>query len=177
MYFADEQNQRIRKVSAGGTMSTVVGTGAGGASGDAAAATSADLLFALGVGVADGVLVISDTNNNRVRRVDPATGIITTAAGQVDPEGVGPAATARLADPQAIALGASFTLVAGGTSGTLEAMRAGHSPRSPAAIRSPRRPARSRATAPRRSGPSAASRSTRPRTSSTSPRHRRTGST
>lgn len=127
-YFADETNQRIRRISAAGTMSTVAGNGVGGASGDAAAATSAQLLFSLGVAVTPtgGTIVIADTNNNRVRRIDPATGIITTAAGQVDPDGVGAAASARLADPQAIVVGTSLTLIAGGTTGTLETLSAGH---------------------------------------------------
>src|SRR6185312_3840189 len=49
IYVADETNQRIRKITAGGTISTVAGTSSGGASGDAAAATSAQLLFALGI--------------------------------------------------------------------------------------------------------------------------------
>ncbi len=126
IYIADQQNQRIRKVSAGGTLSTVAGNGAIGANGDAAAATSAQLQFPLGVAAGPNGLVIADTNNNRIRRIDPATGVLTTVAGQIDPVGVGAAATARLADPQAFAVGSTFTFIAGGSSGTVEALRGGH---------------------------------------------------
>lgn len=126
IYIADEANQRIRRVSAGGTITTLAGTASPGSSGDAAAATSAQLAFPLGVAAGPGgVLVVADTNNNRVRRIDPATGIITTVAGAIDPSGVGPAQSARLDDPQGFVVTPSLTLVAGGASGTLEALRAG----------------------------------------------------
>ena len=126
IYVADELNQRIRKITAGGMLSSVAGNGTAGTSGDAAAATSAQLQFVLGVCSGPNGLVIADTNNNRVRRIDPITGVITTVAGRVDPEGVGAAAPARLADPQAFAVGSAFTFIAGGSTGTLEALAGGH---------------------------------------------------
>jgi sugar lactone lactonase YvrE len=61
-------------------------------------------------------------SNDRVRRVD-ATGTITTVAGQVDPEGMGPVAGARLADPRALVRTPLLTLFAGGVSGTIQAWR------------------------------------------------------
>ena len=126
IYIADQLNHRIRKVSVGGTLSTIAGNGTAGTNGDAAAATSAQLQFPLGVCPGPNGIVIADTNNNRIRRVDPSTGVLTTVAGQVDPDGVGAAMTARLADPQALAVGSAFTLIAGGTSGTVEALRMAH---------------------------------------------------
>ncbi|MBV8756608.1 MAG: hypothetical protein JO257_05020 [Deltaproteobacteria bacterium] len=126
IYIADELNQRIRKVTAGGTLSTIAGNGSVGTSGDAAPATSAQLQFPLGVCAGPGGIAVADTNNNRIRRIDPGTGVLTTVAGQVDPEGVGASATARLADPQGFAVGSMFTFVAGGSSGTVEALRTGH---------------------------------------------------
>lgn len=123
IYVADQLNHRVRKITAGGTLSTIAGDGIAGANGDAAAATSAQLDHPLGVAAGPSGLVIADTNNNRIRRIDPSTGVITTVAGQVDPDGVGAAANARLADPQAIAAGATFTFIAGGSTGTVEALR------------------------------------------------------
>ena len=126
LLFVDWNNHRVRRIDAGGVITTVVGSGVQGASGDAAAATSAQLDFPIGVAVdANGLISIADTNNERVRRVDPTTGIITTIAGKIDPDGTGPVAKGRLADPQALAVASSLTLVAGGTSGTLEAIRGG----------------------------------------------------
>jgi len=126
IFFTDFNNQRIRRIDTNGTISTVAGSGAVGASGDAAAATSAQLQYPIGIAVdASGVLAIADTNNGRIRRVDPTSGLMTSAAGKIDPDGVGPTAKARLDDAQALAVGASLTLVAGGTSGTLEVLKGG----------------------------------------------------
>ena len=83
LYIADWQNNRVRKVDAGtGAITTVAGNGTAGFSGDGAAATSAELKGPTGVIVdPSGNLYIADQANNRVRKVDVATGIITTIAG------------------------------------------------------------------------------------------------
>jgi len=83
LYIADSGNQRIRRVdSATGIITTVVGNGAGGFSGDGGPAIIATLNFPEGVALdsADN-LYIADTGNQRIRRVDSATGIITTVVG------------------------------------------------------------------------------------------------
>ncbi|MGD0798642.1 MAG: Ig-like domain repeat protein, partial [Acidobacteriaceae bacterium] len=81
LYIADEANQRVRKVTPAGVISTVAGNGTGGYSGDGGQATSAELDFPLGVAVdAGGNLYISDNGNNRIRMVTPA-GVIFTYAG------------------------------------------------------------------------------------------------
>jgi NHL repeat-containing protein len=78
---ADAVNNRIRKVSASGIITTVAGNGAEGFSGDGGPATAARLWSPNGVSVtSDGGFLIVDDNNNRVRRVSP-TGTITTVAG------------------------------------------------------------------------------------------------
>ncbi len=107
-------NHRIRRVDAAtGIITTVAGTGptgfgAGGFSGDGGPATSARLANPVGVAVdSGGHLFIGDTNNNRIRRVDAATGIITTVAGTgsfgFGGDG-GPATNARLAFPRGVAV-------------------------------------------------------------------------
>ncbi|MGE0871483.1 MAG: hypothetical protein AB7P03_23185 [Kofleriaceae bacterium] len=124
LYIADRGNHRIRRIDAGGTITTLVGTGTPGQDGDAGAATTAQL-FAPTAMAQDGAgnLYIADRENHRIRRLD-ASGVITTVAGRVDPEGMGPLAQARLADPRAIAFTGSMTFVAGGSSGTVQAARA-----------------------------------------------------
>jgi len=80
-YFADYDNNRIRKVTAAtGIITTVAGSGVQGFNGDGGRATNASLNHPQGVAVdASGNLYISDTA--RVRKVAAATGIITTIAG------------------------------------------------------------------------------------------------
>lgn len=81
LYIADTYNNRVRKVSSTGIITTVAGTGSSGSSGDGGPAASAQLSGPAGVTVdAQDVLYIADTNNSRVRRVD-STGTITTVAG------------------------------------------------------------------------------------------------
>jgi uncharacterized protein (TIGR03437 family) len=81
LYIADTYNHRIRKVDAGGIITTVAGTGVAGSSGDESAATSADLWQPQGVAADDnGDIFISDTANNRIRQVTP-DGVIHTIAG------------------------------------------------------------------------------------------------
>jgi sugar lactone lactonase YvrE len=80
-YFGDPSNRRVRKVTPAGIISTVVGTGVQGSSGDGGPATNATLNRPTFV-VLDpaGNLYIADTSNQRIRRVD-VHGTITTIAG------------------------------------------------------------------------------------------------
>jgi hypothetical protein len=100
LFIADEKNHRIRKVSAAtGVISTVAGLGDRGCCGDGGFATEANLNFPAAVAVdAAGTLFIADSNNFRLRRVDPVTNIITTLAGTGTPgyNGDGVATAARL---------------------------------------------------------------------------------
>ncbi|MGH9838077.1 MAG: hypothetical protein ACREEM_04760, partial [Blastocatellia bacterium] len=85
VYILDSGNQRIRRVTAGnGNISTFAGTGAAGFGGDGGPATAAQFDFG-GIGAialdTAGNLFISDSNNNRIRRVAADTGIINTIAG------------------------------------------------------------------------------------------------
>ena len=106
LYIADRLNERIRRVDAAGTITTIAGTGDTGYSGDNGPAIRArlDLPFRVAVDGA-GNLYIADRNNHRIRRVD-AAGTITTIAGTGDPgfsgDG-GPAARAQLDLPYGVA--------------------------------------------------------------------------
>ncbi|HAO79346.1 MAG TPA: hypothetical protein DCQ92_10275 [Verrucomicrobia subdivision 3 bacterium] len=82
VFIADSSNNRIRKVSTNGVMTTVAGTGVPSFSGDGGAATNARIYSPEGVALdASGNLYIADTGNNRIRKVD-TNGIITTVAGK-----------------------------------------------------------------------------------------------
>jgi hypothetical protein len=79
LYIADTGNYRIRKVSPDGTISTVAGSGAPGLSGDGGPATSAKLVYPVGVKVdSAGNLYIAD---GVAVRVVSASGLISTIAG------------------------------------------------------------------------------------------------
>ncbi len=81
LYIADVSNHRIRRVDPSGTITTIAGTGTRGYSGDNGPASRAQLQFPRGVAVdRAGNLYIADSNNRRIRQVDPS-GIITTFAG------------------------------------------------------------------------------------------------
>lgn len=81
LYIADSANNRVRQVSAGGTITTLAGNGTAGYSGDGGFATSAELNNDSGVAVdAAGNVYIGDNFNERVRVVD-TTGYIYTVAG------------------------------------------------------------------------------------------------
>jgi large repetitive protein len=91
-----------------GIISTVAGNGSQGFSGDGGPATSAELLNIHGIGVDKaGNLYIPDTGNNRIRRVDAATGNISTVAGNGNAgfggDG-GPATSGVLNNPYGVAV-------------------------------------------------------------------------
>jgi sugar lactone lactonase YvrE len=102
LYIADRDNHAIRRVDAGGIITTVAGSGDRGFAGDDGPATEAELSRPQGVAVdGAGNIYISDSENNRIRRVD-ASGVITTIAGTGQPgysgDG-GPALEATIVDP------------------------------------------------------------------------------
>jgi streptogramin lyase len=82
-YIADTYNHRIRKVDGKtGIITTVAGTGSKGFSGDGGPATSARLRYPFNVFLdSTGNIYIVDTYNYRIRKIDAATQIITTVAG------------------------------------------------------------------------------------------------
>jgi hypothetical protein len=119
LYIADYDDNVIRKVTAAtGIITTYVGNGTAGYSGDGGPATSAELGHPYGVATdAAGNLYIADYFNCLVRKVTVATGVITTVAGDTTGAGTGsncaysgdggPATGAQLNYPQAVAVDAT----------------------------------------------------------------------
>ncbi len=113
LYIADFRNHRIRKIAADGKISTVAGTGVAGFGGDGGPAVSAKLNNPSAVALdSAGVLYLSDTANHRIRKITP-DGKISTVAGTATAgfsgDG-GPAASAQLNSPFALAVDSTDTL-------------------------------------------------------------------
>jgi hypothetical protein len=106
--YAGDGTRRSASSIPAAVMTTVAGTGIPGYSGDGGPATSAQLGTAAGVATdSAGNVFISDAFNHRIRRVDSATGTITTIAGTglsgFFGDG-GPASAAQLNTPSGIAV-------------------------------------------------------------------------
>jgi serine/threonine-protein kinase len=124
VYVADVLNNRIRRISNAGIITTFAGSGpvddgqgnhGGGFGGDGGPAALARLAEPGGVTVStDGDVYVADTKNGRIRRVD-AAGIITTVAGAPGgsrDDGT-PAAHASLPNPESIAFDPQRRLLIG----------------------------------------------------------------
>ena len=83
--FAETTNHIVRQVSPAGMITTLAGTGTQGFAGDGGPATSALLDSPLAVAFDSAAnLYIADAHNHRIRRVDAASGIITSLSAQFD---------------------------------------------------------------------------------------------
>jgi sugar lactone lactonase YvrE len=104
LYIDDYENSRIRRVDGKG-ITTVAGTGEAGFSGDGGPANAAELNEVEGIGFdGTGDLLIADTSNDRIRRVDRKGNISTIAGtGKVGRTGDGgPASAATFHDPVSV---------------------------------------------------------------------------
>ena len=115
LFIVDEANEVVRRVDRGGTITTVAGNGVNAHSGDGGPATAAGLADPWGVAVdASGDLFIAELEGQSVRRVDGATGTITTVAGTgvsgYSGDG-GPATGAELESAVGVALDPSGNLL------------------------------------------------------------------
>ena len=107
IYFADSNNDVIDRVDHKLGVTPFVGNRTNGFSGDNGPATRAQLDTPDGVAIApDGDLIVADSHNDRIRRVDEQTRIITTIAGSGENGYDGddkPAIEAALNTPSAVA--------------------------------------------------------------------------
>lgn len=104
IYVADYGNNLIRKITPGGIVSTVAGTGMQGSVNETGVLASFNRPAGIAVD-ASGNLYIADSGNNIIREITPA-GMVSTLAGSSDTTGSinGPGATATFYDPLGITL-------------------------------------------------------------------------
>ena len=83
MFITDRRHNIVRKIEAStGNIVRIAGTGESGFTGDGGQATSAKLNAPFASAVdSHGNVFIADTGNNRIRRIDATTKVITTIAG------------------------------------------------------------------------------------------------
>lgn len=89
LYVADRGNQRVRRVTAAGVVSTYAGSGSFGYADGSAATAQFNLPEGIAV-AADGTAYVSDSANSRIRRIarsGSAAGAVTTLAGNGSPSG------------------------------------------------------------------------------------------
>jgi DNA-binding beta-propeller fold protein YncE len=109
LYFSDTFNHRIRRIDGRtGIITTVAGNGKAGYSGDAGPAIAAAFNEPYGIAVdRSGNIYVADRHNHCVRRIDGASGVVTTFAGNgraaYSGDG-GPAARAAMAEPNGLGL-------------------------------------------------------------------------
>ncbi|HTW64698.1 MAG TPA: hypothetical protein VME17_08790 [Bryobacteraceae bacterium] len=120
LYIADPGDNRIRKVSTNGIITTFAGTGTAGYSGDGGPAAQAMLNFPQTIAFdSKGDLIIADRENNRLRMVTPDGNIATIAGnGTATSTGNGgPALSASLNNPFVVSTDSSgdvFVIETGG---------------------------------------------------------------
>ena len=113
LYIADTGNLRVRRVDAGGIITTVAGNGGRGFGGGGGPAVRESLNHPAGVAVdGSGNLYIAESSEHMIHRVD-ASGTITTVAGTGEPgfggDG-GPAVEAQLGGPVSVAVDSTGAL-------------------------------------------------------------------
>lgn len=77
VYFADSGNHAIRQIDRNGDVATVAGTGSGGSTADGTPAHRAKLYNPLGLALGDdGMLIVADSQNHRVRKLTPGWNVV-----------------------------------------------------------------------------------------------------
>jgi hypothetical protein len=99
LYVADEYGQRIVSVDrTTGVVTPIAGSTTGVAGLQDGVGAGALFYYPRGLSMCGGQLYVAEKGNGTIRRVDPATGTVTTLVGGGDPVD-GPIATARMSQP------------------------------------------------------------------------------
>lgn len=112
LLISDIGTHRILRCGPSGALSSIAGTGEGGFSGDGGPAVRARLFAPHDLVVSDGEILIADTYNHRIRRLDRQgriTSVVGDGRGAYRGDG-GPALRASLNNPQGLAVAPDGTL-------------------------------------------------------------------
>ncbi|MCE7996898.1 MAG: hypothetical protein HEP71_33360, partial [Roseivirga sp.] len=108
VYVGDTNNNKIRKISPSGVVTTLAGTGSRGSIDGAG--TVASFNSPEGIAVDDsGNVFVADSNNDRIRKVTPS-GLVSTFAGSSRGSNDGTGTAARFYDPRGVAFDAQGNL-------------------------------------------------------------------
>ena len=112
-YIADSNNHMIRKVTSGGVVSTLAGTGEGGHNDGAGATATFNTPKGVCLNGAENILYVADTENHVIRSIDLSTLIVSTIAGVIGTSGYldGTVSTSLFHYPVDIVIGYSSGLV------------------------------------------------------------------
>ncbi len=107
VFVADSGNNKIRKITPAGLVTTIAGSSRGFADG---LGSAAKFFFPSGIAVDfDGNLYVTDRGNKKIRKISPS-GLVTTIAGTSEGALDGDVAIAQFNDPQGIAINKLGTL-------------------------------------------------------------------
>ncbi len=88
IYVGENDRARIRRIDPDGTITTIAGTGLRGGAGTTPGGGLAFRVSPVGMALHDGYLYYSDDVDDRVRRLELETGVITDVGGFYDPRGI-----------------------------------------------------------------------------------------
>jgi DNA-binding beta-propeller fold protein YncE len=102
VYVADQGNNRIRKIDTSSNVTTLAGSTSGFLN---AQGTSAQFFTPTGIAIdSAGILYVTDTNNNRIRKIDTSSNVTTLAGGSTIGFADGQGTAARFNGPNAVAV-------------------------------------------------------------------------